>query len=158
MITMKQYGINVKILSVDKNEDTYEEEIVIRTNTFKLNCFVSDFLTRGDFVKGETAEVQLSLMTTELEKVNYEKKNIVSTEHFEAHCRLSGEIKEFFPIIYKYYKDGIWYDEEAKGYKHGIVDCGIFVAVQIPKKSDLKIGDYVKAEGRLDARKVKEEN
>ncbi|KKG08948.1 hypothetical protein [Methanosarcina sp. 2.H.A.1B.4] len=155
---MKQYGVNVKIFQVDKNEETYEEEIVIGINTFKLNCFISDYLTEGDFVKGEMTEIQLSLMTTELDIINCGEKNIVSTEHFEAHCRLSGEIKEFFPIIYKYYKDGIWYDEEATGYKHGIVDCGIFVAVQIPKKSDLKIGDYVKAEGRLDARKVKKEN
>ncbi|MDQ1254214.1 MAG: hypothetical protein QG646_3440 [Euryarchaeota archaeon] len=155
---MGKYVVNVKVLQVDKNEETYEEEIIIGVNTFKLKCLILNYLTEGDFVKGELAGIHLSLMTTKLEKTSYGDKNIASTGQFETHCILSGEIKEFFPIIRKYYREGVWYDEEQPSYKHGIVDCGIFVAVEIPKKSDLKIGDYVKAEGRLDARKVKEEN
>lgn len=155
---MEKYLVNVVILHVDKNEETYEEEIIIGINTFKLNCFVSDYLTEGDFVKGEMTEIQLSLMTTKLEKTSSGEKNIASTERYKTHCVLSGQIKEFFPVIHKYYRNGTWYDEEETNYRHGIVDCEIFVAVEIPKKSDLKIGDYIKAEGRLDAHKVKERN
>ena len=158
MITMGKYQANVVILHVDKNEETYEEEIVIGINTFKLNCFVSDYLTEGDFMEGEITEIQLSLMTTKLEKTGSGEKNIASTERYKTHCVLSGQIKEFFPIFYTGYTETGQYNREYTDYKHGIVDCGIFVAVEIPKKSDLKIGDYVKAEGRLDARKVTEEN
>ncbi|NOR85341.1 hypothetical protein GQ473_04425 [archaeon] len=39
-------------------------------------------------------------------------------------------------------------------YKYVIIDCGIFVRIEIVKNSDLKINDYVYAEGRLDIKKI----
>lgn len=145
--------INVEVLDIQR----ITAIITVKVKEYKLNCFVSEF-NNGKFFERETYAIVLSLMTTRLEQTSYKEQNIASTEHFEAHCRLSGEIKEFLPVIHKYYRDGIWYDEKETNYKHGIVDCGIFVAVEIPNKLNLRIGDYVKAEGRLDARKVKEEN
>jgi hypothetical protein len=154
----KKYAENVDIINVEVLDiQRITAVITIKVREHELNCFVNEFHNEK-FFEGDKYAVVLSLMTTGLEKINSREKNIASTKHFEAHCKLSGEIKEFFPIIHKYYREGIWYDEKQPSYKHGIVDCGTFVAVEILKKSDLKIGDYVKAEGRLDVRKVKEEN
>ena len=151
---MNKYAENVDVINVEVLDiQRITAVVTVKIKEYKLSCFVSE-LHNEKFFEGKTCAVVLSLMTTGLEKISYGEKNIAYTEHFEAHCRLSGEIKEFFPVIHKYYRDGIWYDEEETSYMHGIVDCGIFVAVEIPKKSDLKIGDYVKAEGRLDARRV----
>lgn len=155
---MNRYAENANVINVEVLDiQQITAVITVKIKEHKLNCFVSE-IHNEKFFAGETCAVGLSLMTTKLEKTSSEEQNIASTEHFEAHCILSGEIKEFFPIIRKYYREGIWYDEEQPSYKHGIIDCGIFVAVEIPKKSDLKIGDYVKAEGRLDARKVEKGN
>lgn len=152
---MDNYKENAVIIQVDKNEITYEENLIIEVNAFKLKCFISNFITKGDFEKEEIVEVQLSLMTTEHEKTDSNKKNIISTDIFENHCVLSGEIKKIVPRIVNYYdeKTGSYYAEPTD-YNHGIVDCGIHVLVEIPKDSNLKIGDYIKAEGRLDVQKV----
>jgi len=156
----KKYVESVDVIDVEVLDiQGITAVITIEIKGKKLNCFISEFHNK-EYFKGESCVVLLSLMTTKLEKISSEDKSITPTEHFEAHCTLSGEIKEFFPIVHKYYKheENIWYEKEQPSYKHGIVDCGIFVAVEIRKDSDLKVGDYIVAEGRLDASKVQEEN
>lgn len=143
--------VEVEILDIQE----ITANVTIKVKGRELKCFVSDFNCQSPFFVGENCDVVLSLMTTEHEKINSKEKKIVSTKQFEDHCILSGEIKNFLPRIITYCeeKTGSYYSEYTD-YKYGIVDCGIHVSVEIPKDSNLKIGNYIKAEGRLDVQKV----
>lgn len=77
---MDNYNETAVVIQVDKNEITYEKNIIIEVKTFKLECFISDFIAKGDFEREEIAEVQLSLMTTEHQKTDSNEKNIISTQ------------------------------------------------------------------------------
>jgi len=136
----------VNVTPLDIQETTLS--IIVRVKGKELKCFVSDSREKGYFSVEEKCEVFFSLMTwsKKLVKARNEIKEI-RTEELKGtpnHCFLSGKIIDFLPL--------------GVNYKYGIVDCGIFVAVEIPTDSELKIGDYITAEGRLDTRKVKEEN
>ncbi|NJD75614.1 MAG: hypothetical protein FIB08_00770 [Candidatus Methanoperedens sp.] len=145
--------VDVEILDIQE----ITANVTIKVKGHELKCFVSNFNRQSPFFAGEKCDVVLSLMTTEHEKINSKEKNIVSTKQFEDHCILSGEIKNFIPRAITYYdeKTGSYYSEDTD-YKYGIVDCGIFIAVEVPKDSLMKTGDYIKAEGRLDIKKVKD--
>ena len=76
--------------------------------------------------------------------VNERKKYIENTPPANIpHCSLSGEIIDIAPCI-----------DQNTG--RIIVDCGVIVEIDIPiKKYNLHVGDYIKAEGRLDVYKCK---
>jgi hypothetical protein len=85
-------------------------------------------------------------MTTHREKLNYKAKNIRTKERGKATpiCFLEGEIVIFYEI------NGC-----RGGYDCAVVDCGeIFVGIEIAPEDNFKIGDYIKAEGRLDIVKI----
>jgi len=145
----QNYSEKVEIIYVEPLDiQEITANIMVRVKKKEIKCFVSDFKENGPFLVGEKCAVFISLMTWPkyLTKTRDETKEIRTEERKGTpnHCFLSGEIIDFSPL--------------DANYKYGIVNCGILIAVEIPKKSDFKIGDYVKAEGRLDARKVKEEN
>ena len=157
----KKYSEWVEIIGMeDFDVQEITANVIIKVKERELFCFVSDFKERGPFSMGEKCAVALSLMTwpKSLNKIKEKNKGIKSGNRYKTHCALSGEIVAFNPIVGSYYnvKEDVYYTEENTDYKAGIVDCDIFVAVEIPKDSDLKVGDYIKAEGRLDIKKVKD--
>lgn len=155
-----EYAEVVDVASLDIQGIT--ATVTINVKKYKVKCFVSDFKEKGPFSLGERCLIKLSLMTWpgSLNKIKEKKKEVKSEQRKGTpnHCLLSGEIVGFSPIVKSYYDatKGTYYTEENADYKAGIVDCGIFVMVEVPKDSDLKVGDYIKAEGRLDIRKVKQ--
>lgn len=154
----EKYSQDTEIINVESLDvQNITANITIKINGSELKCFVSDFKDKGPFLVGEKCAVIFSLMTTELKKIEVIKEEIKNGNRYKTHCILSGEIVGFSPIVGSYYDvtKGTYYTEENADFKAGIVDCGIFVAVEILKDSDLKVGDYIKAEGRLDARKMK---
>lgn len=153
-----KFSIEVEIIGV-KDFDVQEitANVIINIKGNKLKCFVSDFEEKGPFFEGDMCDVVLSLMTTELAKTDEIKKEIEKGKKYETHCTLSGEIVDFTPLVSLYYDAiDVYYIRENADYKDGIVDCGIFVAIGMPKDSDLKIEDHIKAGGRLDIKKSRE--
>lgn len=154
-----KYSLEVEIIDVkDFDIQKITANVIINIKGNKLKCFVSDFEEKGTFFVGEKYNVMLSLLPTVLTETSEIKKEIKNVERYEEYCYLSGKLVEFVPLIEFYceVKKGSNYIKKDYHYKYVIVDCGIFVAVKIPKGSNLKIGDYIKAVGRLDIRKVKE--
>lgn len=151
-----EYAEVVDVTSLDIQGIT--ATVTINVKKYKLKCFVSDFKEKGPFSLGERCLIKLSLMTTDLKKIEMIQTEIKNGNRYKTHCLLSGEIVGFSPIVGSYYDvtKGAYYTEENVDYKAGIVDCGIFIEVEIPKDSDLQVGDHIKAEGRLDIKKVKD--
>jgi len=150
----------VDIKPLDIQEIT--ANVTITVKGYELKCFVSDLKDKGPFFAGEKCFVILSLMTwpKSLTKIRERKREVKGEQRKGTpnHCILSGEIVEFYPIVSSYFDANkrSYYTTEDTDYKYGIVNCSIFVAVEIPKTSNLKVGDHIKAEGRLDLKKVTE--
>lgn len=150
--------VNIKPLDIQE----ITANVTINVKGYELKCFVSDLKDRGPFYVGEKNLVILSLMTWPKSLIKIEeRKREVKGEQREGtpnHCILSGEIVEFNQIVSSYLDSNkrSYYTIEDTDYKYGIVNCSIFVAVEIEKTSNLKIGDHIKAEGRLDIKKVAE--
>ncbi len=153
------FSHEVKIIEVgDLDIQETTGSVIMSVNDLNLKCFSTSFSVDGPFLVGQTYTVKISLMTTLMEKIISEQKDIKTTSQFLGHCILFGKIQHISPKILSFYdpKKDSWYQEEDKYNKNAVVDCGIFVAVEIPKDSDLKMRDYIKAEGRLDVKKIKE--
>jgi len=150
-----KYREEVEIICIDDFDiQEITAYITINVNRNKLKCFISDFREEGPFFIGEKCGALLSLMTFELNKTKKIKKEI---NGMGIDCNLSGEIVEFVPDSKYCYdiKTDSYYTIENNSYKIAIVDCGIFVSVEVPKYSDLKVDDYIKAKGRMDIRKFR---
>ena len=151
----KKYHEEVEIICIeDFDIQEITADIIINVKGNKLKCFISDFREEGPFFIGEKCGALLSLMTTELNKTKKIEKKI---NGMGIHCNLSGEIVEFVPNLQTFYdiKTDSYHTIENSFYKNAIVDCGIFVSVEVPKDSDLKIDDYIEAKGRLDIEKFR---
>ena len=85
-------------------------------------------------------EFSLLPLVLKITKSKYEKKEIVSASHLEGIYFVNGK------IVDKKFKT----DRESDRI---YVDCG-FVVSMWAKKNRFKIGDWIKAEGRLDAHLV----
>ena len=122
----KKYSERVNIIDVNSLDiENITAEIVINVKGHSLNCFASDY-DSDIFPLGQSSSVFISLMTTECEILKFKETNIISTEEFEGHCILSGEIKNFIPRTIRYYDiTGSYSYSENTEYKYGIVDCGV---------------------------------
>ncbi len=150
-----KYHEEVEIICIeDFDIQEITADIIINVKGNKLKCFISDFRENGPFFIGEKCGALLSLMTTELNRTKKIKKEITG---MGIHCNLSGEIVKFVPNFESSYdiKTDSYYIIENNFYRDAIVDCGIFVSVEVQKDSDLKVYDYIKAKGRLDIEKFR---
>jgi len=110
-----------------------------------IECFIYD----DDVLKfkhGETIRVELHLLNwawknkrpnKKEKEIKYIKKTPVAVNTYI----LTGEILDIFESKY----------EDSY---NAIIDCDIYVKLRILKDQNFKIGDYIQAEGRLDAFKV----
>jgi len=111
---------------------------------YELECFIYGDETKK-FKKGETILVRLVL-------TNWAWKN-EKLEREEQSIRLipkkgivvKGKIVD---TLESKYEDS--YD--------AIIDCGIYVKARVLKSQNFRLGDYIQAEGRLDAFKVEQED
>jgi hypothetical protein len=125
-------------------------EVKVRVRGVELACFTSSF-SEAKFVVGEERHAELSLLTfpKSLARIKGEKKEIKPVGGYEI--ILSGEIVDIAPMVETHYdlRRGVYYTREDEGYENGIVDCGVYIAVGIPR-AKLEVGDYIRARGRLD--------
>lgn len=127
-----------KVLSVKSLDvQNITKKIIIKIKNIDLNCFISGYSVQ----EGKNYIFKLFLFDWSTEKTDVVEKKFFFKDVKKSpnHCILNGVIVEKF-------------DEDGKNFV--LVDCGFFVAVQM--KDKLKIGDMVKAEGRLDAHLVAE--
>ena len=113
------------------------------TENHSFECFVHGEEI-AKFKKGETAFVLLVLvnwawMNKKSENNETEIKYIKRTPTAVNSYVLRGKILEIF--------DDSKYDDSY----NAVIDCGIFVKLRLLKDQNFKIGDYLCAEGRLDA-------
>jgi len=151
----KRYWESAKVIEVNENEDAHETDVIIDVKGHKLKCFHSGV---GEFTPNEECRVLLTLMSWKENKIESKTKRVVSVdcEGTPNHCFLYGEIKALYPNPLS--------EEDLKTpglvYKDrhlAVVDCEVFIVVEVyPEKQNLKVGDYIHAEGRLDAWKIKE--
>lgn len=109
-----------------------------------IECFIYDDVLK--FKHGETTRVELHLLNwawknkrpdKKEKEIEYIKKTPVAVNTYI----LTGEILDIFESKY----------EDSY---NTIIDCDIYVKLRILKDQNFKIGDYIQAEGRLDAFKV----
>lgn len=135
----------VKEVPLIKGEggETLEEEAVFEMKGKEVRCFLPDFrLGEPVFHKDEECKLKLYLLWTLQERSDSKESSIKPLRKNSTEYSISGEIVGLKP------------DPESKvGGSVLVVDCGVFVIMPTPNKN-WKKGDYVKAEGRLDARKV----
>lgn len=117
-----------------------------------LICFSSNF---GQFASIKPAtEIQafLTLMTTEC-SINTKTipKKIESFKKAQTpnHCVLSGKITEIIPKSKNLIKEK---NMEISDVLYGIVDCGVYIRVDLFPSGNYQVGDNITAEGRLDIR------
>ena len=110
-----------------------------------IECFICDDDVLK-FKQGETTRVELHLLNwswknkrqdKKEKEIKYIKKTPVAVNAYI----LTGEILDIFESKY----------EDSH---NAIIDCDIYIRLRILKDQNFKIGDYIQAEGRLDAFKV----
>lgn len=108
-----------------------------------VDCFVHkhDEIRKWQILKPHnTVSVRLVLLNW-----NYNKtrpiifKRKVAKQKRSYEYKIQGEVLEISP--YPDYDDSLLV----------IIDCGVYIETRIGKNLDLKVGDYISAEGRLDA-------
>lgn len=136
--------------------------IQVQAKKEKLLCFSSDFSYSGPFFLDTEVHVFLSLMTTQYKvKEDHERKKTIQSykkPHTPNHCNLTGQLVDIVPIVSAGYSpdEKIFSVQENPYFIHAIVDCGFFIAVELPRTSNPHIGDFITAEGRLDIRIARE--
>ena len=137
VIVGNKYLENITIIKiVDADIQNITATIVVNIKNMTLSCFSSfdsDLFT-------EKENVYFSLMTTDYKQIKTLKKDIKTSDKYDSDCILNGNIVDFVFC-------------EQSDYKYAIIDCGIFVRIEILNNSDLKLNDSVCAKGRLDIKK-----
>jgi len=119
-----------------------------------LFCFSSNFRQFSSLLPGSEVPVLLSLMTTNC-SINNENTPIKKIESFRKlqtpnHCILTGVLVEIDPKNFSV-SNGQKMELIKKDY--GIVDCGIYIEIELDALDKYHIGDIISAEGRLDIKK-----
>lgn len=137
--------------------EKYREGFIIGIDGKELTCFVNYSDNEYCLTIGNEYNVEFSLMPEMFSEIRETDKKIQRVKEKDYYCELCGVISGFAPFMVKYYDINMnsYTIIEWDRYKKAIVDCGIFVSVAVPKYSNLKIGDYVKAIGRLDIKNLK---
>jgi len=130
-----------------------EGTVFLNIRNKRLECFVCDSESLDGFLKikpGEIVQVKMlfhnfpykdDTRTKErkyIEDIRMEKHRTGGVNHY----RIAGQIIE----IGKHPK----YEDSYKI----IIDCGLILTTRIGKNVPVKVGDYIRAEGRLDAHLV----
>jgi hypothetical protein len=127
--------------AIQKNEPV----LTLKVKDFFISSF--DPLTNDEFIIGKTLKATFSLLTKKVNKINLKNKYInvdLNRPGYICYCSLCGELVDII-------SNGNEKDQ-APYYQNGIVDCGIYVRVEIPFNIEINVGDYLCAEGRLDVK------
>lgn len=113
----------------------------------KLCCFLSSLELRifKYFKEKQIIDIQLDLVDFSATKLGEKIKKIEQTRKSEFSVYTTVIFGE---IIHMSEYPG----EKFSNYKQVIVDCGVFVRTSVQNSQDFKKGDFIKVEGRLDAR------
>ncbi|RLG32240.1 hypothetical protein DRN97_07860 [Methanosarcinales archaeon] len=166
----KMYKYNTKILDVkpstldEGNEDhIIDAYIEVKVNNLKVWCFVPDWRTYFPYwppyhsygigktlVKnliGKTIDLTFKFLNLKTELFDEKAKKIIPLPERKKPCDyiLIGEVTNKEP-----------FHREPEKFEYLQVDCGFIVNNLSVEKDKYKIGDYIQAEGRLDAYKVDE--
>lgn len=149
----KKFLENVTVVRVEINPFVSGEGSVllrvvneIISSSLFLDCFIGYWVEGNNYKLGETTCVELHLLNwawknkipdKKEKEIKYIKKTPVAVNAYI----LTGEILDIFESKY----------EDSY---NAIIDCDIYVKLRILKDQNFKIGDYIQAEGRLDAFKV----
>ncbi len=112
-----------------------------------LECFVYEELEAWGKVKAEESVlVRLVLLNWRYNATRPKLVREKSMRHLKGYeYNLAGEVIKV--ATHPNYDDSLLV----------ILDCGIYVETRVGKNLELKVGDYIKAEGRLDAHIMGEE-
>lgn len=126
----------VKECMYDETEEICTE-IIVEVKGIEVECF--NVLRDDDFIPGRKYIATLNLKTFKVVKMPETVLDIKVIREWGSTCPcyLSGII-EFIDCSNQY----------------GVVDCGMFVHVEFPSDNMFFIGDFIKAEGRLDIKKI----
>lgn len=107
-----------------------------RNKGVTLECFVYEELEKWQGVKlNERVLIKLVLLNWTIQPQSAREKSIRKIRGYEYN--LQGQIVE----VYRSLDDRVF----------AVVDCGVYVETQLSKNVELKVGDYLSLEGRLDA-------
>ncbi len=122
---------NVSLMVSDRNKN---REVT-------LECFVYEALDEWSKIKkGNSVLVQLILLNWQYNTTKPRLSREKSIRHLKGYeYQLTGEVLEL--SAHPSYKDSFVV----------MLDCGVYVKTRAGKNAGLKVGDYMSAEGRLDA-------
>ena len=126
----------VKDCVYDEVEDLCTE-LIMEVKGLEIEAF--NVSNDESFKIGGKYIVTFNLLTSNIYNIPESLKtiNVVSEIGYTCHCNVTGII--------------VFIDEE-NGY--GVIDCGIYIKVELPVTQMFTIGKYVKADGRLDIKKA----
>ncbi len=125
-----KYENKIQIISTDRNDETSEESIEAEVNGSKIFCFSPGLGKR--FVDRKEALVEIKLLVHDIKKSEQKEKIIES-----AKTRITNKTKVNGIVVH------------CEDFSI-VLDCGMFVKIKTDGKK-FDVGDYVHAEGRLDA-------
>ncbi|MCX5844013.1 MAG: hypothetical protein NT022_09730 [Deltaproteobacteria bacterium] len=118
------------ILIIKKINDEGKKE-------YTINCFVPFVGEISQFKKGENRVIKLVLTNWARKNIHIEGKE--KTLNLDGSTTITGEVIKILD------------DSKYADSFNAIIDCGIYIKVRFFKSQNFKIGDYIKATGRLDA-------
>lgn len=117
-------------------------EVVPQGKKMKVLAFVIlEYVEK--FTEGKNAKVKFSIIDFDSRKVTERKKSFTQIEKGTNVTTMVGEIVE------------LKQHQEIKECDSVLIDCGIIVRAKLYKRDSMKVGDFVRVEGRLDAGAVK---
>lgn len=119
-----------------------EGKVFLEISNRKLECFL-DIGELGKFKKNKAAFVELELLTLDTYPNEKKEKKIMLVPGWGFpkvnQYKLFGEILKLRP------------HERHETEYSAVIDCGLYIPIQIRKQKKPKVGEYIIAEGRLDA-------
>ena len=112
----------------------------------ELSCFIPDHEDFGKFKEGTKAKAELKQITFDTFSNPKKEKKIIFTQKYPKanQCKIFGQIIEIKQ-----------HPSYATAYL-GVIYCGFYVSVEVYKDKNPEKGDYIMADGRLDAHFIKE--
>jgi hypothetical protein len=144
--------IDVIIQFAIEGMEQLEDEVLVSVKGLTLRCYDPDGVDeRGSriFKKGCITKVRFYLLTDTWGIKNSNNKFINPRESTKdkssspVDYTVSGQLVALINIQELN-------DNEKRNYSVGIVDCGVFLEIQLPKNHQLRIGDNIMADGRID--------
>lgn len=144
---LKKYALKAVLIKLFNLGDS----ALFQIKTMRVHCFIPDFTTlkfsdawensQGKELEGNAYSIFLFMGLLDVEKTSRHKSHLDKTNNFRY--KLIGKIVDKTTSTMKY---EVW-----------VVDCGLPVFIEPPnwpKYKEYSVGDWVKAEGRLDVHVV----